>query len=145
MEAWRDCWRKGVAPLLSTRGLEALRQALVEDDPSLLQGETTRPLALTPDYSETPKGACAMGYSAWKGDGLATVREVELFFQHACREVDQLMGWPGASQQFIDWFDLAARDEMRCELLIEVSRALAQRLGGEGDGPDAPLVVEVPS
>ena len=36
MESWRKVWREGLAPLLSTGGLEALRQALVTDDARLL-------------------------------------------------------------------------------------------------------------
>src|SRR5712692_10367123 len=46
MESWRKVWREGLAPLLSTNGLEALRQALVTDDAQLLQGATTTPPAL---------------------------------------------------------------------------------------------------
>ena len=33
MESWRKVWREGVAPLLSTHSLEALRRGLLNDDP----------------------------------------------------------------------------------------------------------------
>ena len=43
MESWRKTWRDGVEPLVSTEGLEALRRALTNDDPRLLQGATSSP------------------------------------------------------------------------------------------------------
>ena len=43
MESWRKVWREGLAPLLSDNSLRALRRALVEDDPRLIQGATTTP------------------------------------------------------------------------------------------------------
>ena len=35
MESWRTVWREGFAPVLSLKGLEALRDALAADDPRL--------------------------------------------------------------------------------------------------------------
>ena len=43
MDSWRKVWRDGLAPLISTEGLEALRTALCDDDARLLQGATTTP------------------------------------------------------------------------------------------------------
>jgi hypothetical protein len=45
LESWRRVFREGLEPVVSTPGLLALRQALLTDDPRLIQGATTtRPL-----------------------------------------------------------------------------------------------------
>ena len=41
IESWRMVWREGFAPVLSTAGLLALREALLSDDARLSQGSTT--------------------------------------------------------------------------------------------------------
>ena len=131
MESWRNTWRKGVAPLLSTQSLESLRSALVNDDARLLQGATTTPPPLQCVQDWPVEAACALGYCGWQGDGLETVAEVEEFFARMCFEIDQLMGEPAACRWFLNWFDDTPRDEMRRELLVEVQRSLAQRLSAE--------------
>ena len=88
MESWRKVWRDGVEPLLSTEGLEALRQAVVRDDPRLLQGATTTPPPLMCVQDWPVEAACALGYCGWQGDGLETVAEVEEFFARMCFEID---------------------------------------------------------
>lgn len=133
MESWRNVWRTGVAPLLSTESLEALRQALVNDDTRLLQGATTTPPPLQCVQDWPVEAACALGYCGWQGDGLETVAEVEEFFARMCFEIDQVMGEPAACRWFLNWFDDTPRDEMRRELLIEVQRSLAQRLATDED------------
>jgi len=135
MESWRNVWRKGVAPLLSTESLEVLRQGLVTDDPRLLQGATTTPPPLQCVQEWPVEAACALGYCGWQGDGLETVAEVEEFFARMCFEIDQRMGEPAACRWFLNWFDDTPRDEMRRELLIEVQRTLAQRLSVEDEAP----------
>jgi len=135
MESWRNVWRKGVVPLLSTESLEALRQALVNDDPRLLQGATTTPPPLQCVQDWPVEAACALGYCGWIGDGLETVAEVEEFFARMCFEIDQQMGEPAACRWFLNWFDEAPRDEMRRLLLAEVNRALAQRAGAAAEEP----------
>src|SRR6266702_6132267 len=128
MESWRNVWRKGVAPLLSTVSLEALRQALVNDDDRLLQGATTTPPPLQCVQDWPVEAACALGYCGWQGDGLETVAEVEEFFARMCFEVDQRLGEPAGCRWFLNWFDETPRDDMRRQLLGEVNRTLAQRL-----------------
>src|SRR5262245_32467755 len=132
METWRKVWREGLTPLLSTPGLEALRRALVTDDGRLSQGTTTTPPPL-PCVQDWPvEGACAVTYCGWQGDGLDTVAEAEEFFARVCYDVDQRLGEPAACRWFLNWFDETPRDDMRRQLLAEVNRALAQRVG-----PDA--------
>src|SRR6266702_2532294 len=127
MESWQNVWRKGVVPLLSTESLEALRQALVNDDPRLLQGATTTPPPLQCVQDWPVEAACALGYCGWQGEGLESVAEVEEYFARLCFEVDQRLGEPAACRWFLNWFDETPRDEMRSLLLPEVNRTLAQR------------------
>ncbi len=136
MESWRKVWREGVAPLLSTSGLEALQQALKNDDARLLQGLTTTPPPLQCVQDWPVEAACALGFCGWQGDGLETVAEVEEFFARTCFEIDQRLGEPAACRWFLNWFDETPREEMREQLLAEVQRALAQRRSAE-DGTEA--------
>lgn len=127
MESWRKVWREGMAPLLSTPGLEALQRALTTDDARLLQGVTTTPPPLQCVQDWPVEAACALGYCGWQGEGLETVAEVEEFFARMCFEIDQRLGEPAACRWFLNWFDETPRDEMRELLLDEVNRFLAQR------------------
>jgi hypothetical protein len=128
MESWRKVWRDGLAPHLSTPGLEALRRALIGDDVRLLQGATTTPPPLQCVQDWPVEAACVLGYCGWQGDGLETVAEVEEFFARICFEADQALGEPAACRWFLNWFDEAPRQEMRSQLLAEVNRTLEQRL-----------------
>ncbi|HTU89710.1 MAG TPA: hypothetical protein VMF69_06400 [Gemmataceae bacterium] len=135
MESWRKVWCEGVAPLLSTPGMEALQRALTNDDARLLQGATTTPPPLQCVQDWPVEAACALGFCGWQGEGLETVAEVEEFFARMCFEIDQRLGEPAACRWFLNWFDETPRDEMRGLLLAEVNRALAQRRSAEdGEG-----------
>ena len=127
MESWRKVWRDGLAPILSTHGLRALRRALVNDDARLTQGSTTSPPPLQCVLDWPVEGACVMGFCAWQGDGLETVGEVEEYFARICFEADQRLGEPAAVRYFLNWFDDTPRVEMRRELVDEVNRTLAER------------------
>jgi hypothetical protein len=127
MESWRIVWREGLAPLLSTKGLQALRRGLLRDDGRLTQGSTTTPPPMQCVLDWPVEGACVVGYCAWQGDGLETVGEVEETFARACFEADQRLGEPAAVRYFLNWYDDTPRDEMRRELLTEVNRALSER------------------
>jgi hypothetical protein len=139
MESWRKVWREGLAPPISTAGLEALRRGLLTDDARLLQSATTSPPPLACVQDWPVDGACALGYCGWQGDGLETVAEVEEYFARSCFECDQLLGEPAACRWFLNWFDETPREEMRRLLLAEVNRSLAQRLAGDkpAAGPEA--------
>ena len=127
MESWRLVWRDGFVPVLSTSGLEALRDALRGDDPRLTQGSTTTPPPLMCVQDWPVEAACALGFCGWQGDELESVGQVEEFFARACFEADQRLGEPAACRWFLNWFDDTPRDEMRRELLAEVEKALGDR------------------
>jgi hypothetical protein len=129
METWRKVWREGVAPQLSTSGLEALEKALESGDERLLQGATTSPPPLQCVRDWLVEGACVIGYCGWQGHGLQTVSEVEEFFAQVCFEVDKSLGEPAACRWFLNWFDDSPRQQVCAQLLSEVRRTLAQRRG----------------
>src|SRR5262245_17530130 len=127
MESWRNVWRGGLVPLLSTRALECLREGLLANDTRIFQGATTAPPPLQCVQDWPVEGACALGFCGWQGEGLETVAEVEEFFARMCFEIDQRLGEPAGCRWFLNWFDETPRDEMRRELLTEVNLALAAR------------------
>jgi hypothetical protein len=126
MESWRRCggrvWRAAAD--------EAWRlwRAAADDDTRLLQGATTTPPPLMCVQDWPVEAACGVGYCGWQGNDLQTVAEVEEFFAGVCFEVDQRLGEPAACRWFLNWFDETPREEMRRQLLGEVSRTLGQRL-----------------
>lgn len=124
MESWRQVWRDGFVPLLSIKHLEALRDAVRDDDARLTQGSTTTPPPLMCVKDWPCEAACLLGYCGWQADGLETVGEVEHFFAEACFKADQLLGEPAACRWLLNWFDDTPRQQMRHELLAEISLAL---------------------
>ena len=135
MESWRKVWREGIAPQLSDEALDALRLALTHDDARILQGATSTPPPLACVQDWPVEAACVLGYCGWQGEGLETVAEVEEFFARTCYEADRLLGEPAAVRWFLNWYDETPREEMRRQLLAEVSHALARRRSDEA--PDA--------
>jgi hypothetical protein len=127
MESWQKVWRDGFAPLLSTAGLQALRQALIDDDERLVQGSTTSPPPLTCVQDWLVEGTCAIGFCAWQGEGFETVGEIEDQFAQCCFEADRRLGEPAACRYFLNWFDDTPRDQMRRQLLAEVELTLSER------------------
>jgi len=128
MRDWKQTWREGIAPLLTDRHLEVLRDGLARDDPALIQGKTTSPSAFNPDNVERPaNGACVLGFCGWKGDGLETVKQISAFFNDLCHRVDKQMDCSGYHSRFIRWFDDGKREVMRVELLAEVELELTRR------------------
>lgn len=128
MENWRRVWREGVAPLLSTCGLEALREALLRDDPELMQGATCEPHPDLAERGSPVQRGCLLAYPCWKADGLETVAELDEYFNRLCFETDQRLGEPGAVRWLIRPFDSQwSREEMIANLLPEVERELRRR------------------
>lgn len=127
MESWREVWRNGFAPILSTASLTALAEALRTDDKRLTQGSTTTPPPLMCVQDWPVEGGCCLAICGWLGEGCETVGETEEFFARCCFEADQRLGEPAACRWFLNWFDDTPRDQMRRELLAEVELALAER------------------
>ena len=142
MERWRTVWRDGIAPQLSTVGLEALKQALASDDFRLLQGATTIPPLLSCTQGWAVEAGCVIVFcGVADADGFttdadgnkcqvsSTVHEAEEFFARVCFEANQLIGEPAACRHFVNFTDRTPRDEMRRQLLPEVDRVLRRRRG----------------
>jgi hypothetical protein len=127
-EPWRRVWRKGIAPFLSDKALEALQRALVSDDARLTQGITTVPTHTMVMQNWPVHNACALAFCGWQGEGLETVAEVEEFFARVCYEIDERLGEPAACRWFLNWFDDSPRGEMRTQLLSEVQREQQRRM-----------------
>jgi hypothetical protein len=127
LEAWRRTFRDGVAPQFSVSGLRALRQALEDDDPALIQGDTCTPPPLHECADWPVEAACLVGYASWKGDGVNRVGDLEEEFARICAGINLALDEPAGCRHLLNWFDDMPRDEMRKQLLPEVERALATR------------------
>jgi hypothetical protein len=127
IEPWRRAWRAGLAPLLGPRHLEALRDALLRDDPALIQGGTTLPPALRSTLDWPAEGACLIGYAGWKAGGLETVGEVDEFFTRVFQKASEPLGEPTACRALTNAYDEWPREEMIANLLFEVEREIALR------------------
>jgi hypothetical protein len=129
MESWRRVWRE-MATMISTEALEALKDALVSDDPRLLQGATTTPPPLQCVQDWAVEAGCLLGYCGViekGGFGTAIVCDVEEYFALLCFEVDKKMGEPAACRHVLNVYDETPREEMRAMFLPEVQRAIDQR------------------
>lgn len=148
LESWRQVWRNGFVPILPRAGLEALRNALIADDPRLMQGCTTSPPPLMCVQDWPCEGGCLLGFIGAAVSGgfademptgkqtnrnAATVGTVEEFFARCCFEADQRLGEPAACRWLLNFWDDTPRTEAFRELLGEVELALA----GEGKGEAA--------
>jgi hypothetical protein len=65
---------------------------------------------------------------------LITVAQCEEFFARVCFATDQALREQAACRHFLNHFDDAPREQMRRELLAEVSRTLAERSQRERAG-----------
>jgi hypothetical protein len=127
MQAWQRSFREGIAPLMSTPALLALKKALAVDDSALIQGATTAPPPL-PSVKDWPvEAACAVAYAGRQGEGLETVDQVEDYFAHVCFGADKALGEPAGCRWFLHWFDETPRPQMRLALLAEINLELASR------------------
>src|SRR5262249_25204005 len=100
IEVWRKVWRDGIAPQLSTRGLEALQRALKRDDPGLIQGATTEPPPLEIVSREEVTAACAVSFPGWQ-DGLHSVQQVDDYFWRICHGATERTGNVDACRLFL--------------------------------------------
>jgi hypothetical protein len=128
MESWRRVFREGIAPLLPVTGLQALHDALVKDDPALIQGATCSPPPIACAQNIEVEGGCGISYPLWKGECLNRVGELEDRFSEICYYVGVYFKEPAACRWFLNWFDETPRFEVLRLLLPEVKRSLAARL-----------------
>jgi hypothetical protein len=128
MEKWRRVWRDGLAPNLSRAALLALQSALLTDDSRLVQGTLSTPPPLDVLRPCAINGACALGLCGWHGEGLNTIGQVEDYFDRACDAAAAAVDEPAACRHFLNWYDDAARDVMRRQLLAEVKLALQRKV-----------------
>lgn len=130
METWRQVWRDGFVPIIPLDSLKFLRDAVARDDSRLTQGSTTTPPPLMCVADWPVEAACALGYcgvNEFGGFGTAKVGQVEEIFAKLCFQADQRLGEPAACRHFLNWFDDTPRDEMRREMLAELTLAIEQR------------------
>jgi hypothetical protein len=129
MEAWRRVWRLGIAPRLSTAGLEGLRDALINDDPRLIAGAATIPPALACCVNDPLQSCCPVCFGLLDGEppGALLVGEMESRFVKACLKADQLCGMPGAVSMLLNAIDEWTRPQLIANLLPEVLIALVGR------------------
>lgn len=127
--SWQTCFRVGIAPQLSTRGLAALRKALEADDPRLVQGSTTTPPPLMSVEDWDCEAADAIGFACWQDPTRAdkSVGDVAASFARVCFEADQALGEPARCRWFLNWWDDTPRPEAFPKLLAEVDQVLAER------------------
>ncbi len=121
---WKNTFHEGLVPSLSLPSLRALRTALAQDDPLLIQGTTSLPPPLHALQGWPVEAACAIGYCGWMGEHLDTVAEVVDYFADVCCQIDERMREPAACRHFLNWFDETPRGEMIQALLPEVDAAI---------------------
>jgi hypothetical protein len=133
LETWRLVWRRGLVPQLSTAGLQRLAEALEGDWPSLITGSTMQPPPLMCMQNEAVEACCPLCWAIL--DGLrptaVSVGPLDERFAMACHKASELLGYPEAIRDFLNWVDESPREEMRKQLLIEVNLALVGRLPAE--------------
>ena len=121
---WRRVWRDGFLQALSRQGLMTLKEALLHDDRRLLQGAACFPMPTVAGRDREVRGACALGWCGWRGEGLKTIGQVEAYVERLCLDADAALQEPAACRYFLNWYDDTPRAQMRRELLAEVKRAL---------------------
>ncbi len=125
MQPWERVW-KAAAPLISTKALAALRRALEDDDPRLIQGATCSPSPLLVNARARCEAGCLLGFTGM-AEGCKTVEKVEAYFCRMCYEIDQKMGEPAGVRWLLNWFDEEPREAVFARLLAAVCEELKGR------------------
>jgi len=123
-----------VAQAVPIDGLRALRKALAEDSPRVIQGETVKPLPTLANAEEDCARACVLGFAVWKGFRLLSVAYVARWFGHICRTIDAAR--PGDAARLVHWVDFTPRERMRAELVAVLDVVLAEAAAEDGKGAD---------
>lgn len=115
MELWREVWREGFAPQLSTRQLTELRDRIKEQPDRFIAGRTFLP---HPVHHDRPCAACVLGWLAWGGDPEMSIAEGMTNYRDLLVWAQQRLTVAGI-KPFFAWFDgpgpLAPR-------LVEIAR-----------------------
>ena len=144
LEPWQKAWRDGIAQALPTAGLEALRLAILSEEPSLVRRVTAWSGSdgddivmdwMTRKPSDECRGACPIGYCFWRAESLRSVVEVQNAFREACRAAMRNLLAAGhpitevTTATFTGWVDEGPGDwtTRKRVLLIEVVRELERR------------------
>lgn len=127
LAAWQRCWRGGLADLLPTKGLVALREALIVDSRRLVQEVT----AIDGDgegYDPYVVAACCpLAYCGWKTGEVISIEDA-IAYVDVLRQRQKRRSKDGSGvRDFIQWVDSTPRKQMRRELLAEVTRTLIER------------------
>ena len=134
MLQWKQVWRNGISPALTTKELVILQKGLISDDPKLIQGKTIN--IFVEHESEAPVrviGACALAYCGWIGSNLETMTDVLQTFNDTCTRIAIHLKTTIGFIPFVKWFDNTPREQMRQELLEEVNIELERRGSSEKD------------
>lgn len=108
-------------------GLVALRRALAQDSPTVIQGETCRPGWDRPEAEV--ECACPLAYLAWKGKGVRRVGELEQHWARMSWELNQRFRdrhWCAVAVLFA-FLDDSPRHAVLAALLAEVDAELHER------------------
>jgi hypothetical protein len=120
MPAWKRCWRYGICPQLDHDALEALRRALLNDDPRLIQGATTSPPSLQCTDDWALQGGDPIIFALWQGNGFGIVGKAEEEWAMICWRASDALGDPEACRWFFNWWDETDRQTARQALLVEI-------------------------
>lgn len=124
---WKDVFRRGLAPQLTSDELETLLTALVNNDPDLIQGKTVEPCGAGVKGDEKPKAGCMIGYIIWKCRGANEVRDVQNEFACICCGIDVRLAVLSVNRYLLNFFDETPRDKMRPQLIEEIELELERR------------------
>jgi hypothetical protein len=129
-EAWRKVWREGVAPQLSTEGLQGLLDALKRDDSRIITGATTEPPAFSAASSLPIERCDPVIFAMLDGHSPAacTVGLMDEAFGRLAIRCSELCGMPRAIGTLLCWLDEQDRETWRIELMRETSLALIGRM-----------------
>ena len=122
MQLWQTQWLE-IQKIFPTKGLVALKAALLSKDPALIDCFFALPENnnnVDAGWSESPCArGCAIGYTIWNGFDLVTCQEVSE------KRYNILDDW-SAMQDFVYWFDQSSPDE-RLELVPLIDEELKLR------------------
>jgi len=127
-ELARKVFHNGFVPQFSTKGLIALRDALVKRDPFLMAGVSVDPPPLQMFENEPVVGCCPIAFAASDGEAAQrTVGEVETAFALTYWRAGEALNEPTIGRHFANYWDDTPIEQARRELLVEVEVALAGR------------------